>query len=234
MKVGYDFHIHSIASPCGDERMTPNNIINLCTLLDKKVIAITDHNTCCNVETIKKLGEEKNILVIPGMELECMEEFHCITLFPTVEATKEVEKIIQNAMPKVKNKPTIFGHQWVMNEEDEVIGEIEQMLLVASQISIEELCPLVRSYGGIIYPAHIDRSSYSILSNLGTIPKELGFKTIELSKIAKMDEYMNQYKDYRIVTGSDAHYLEDLCEGEFFMDLSTYSQKDVFEWLNNC
>ena len=29
MSLYYDFHIHSALSPCGDNDMTPNNIINM-------------------------------------------------------------------------------------------------------------------------------------------------------------------------------------------------------------
>ncbi|MDO5479206.1 MAG: histidinol-phosphatase, partial [Clostridia bacterium] len=29
MKLYYDLHIHSALSPCGDNDMTPNNIVNM-------------------------------------------------------------------------------------------------------------------------------------------------------------------------------------------------------------
>ena len=39
MKLYYDFHIHSGLSPCGDNEMTPNNIVNMAKLYDLDVIA---------------------------------------------------------------------------------------------------------------------------------------------------------------------------------------------------
>ncbi|MFR8669277.1 MAG: phosphoesterase, partial [[Clostridium] leptum] len=32
MRVYYDLHIHSCLSPCGDNDMTPNNIVNMSLL----------------------------------------------------------------------------------------------------------------------------------------------------------------------------------------------------------
>lgn len=231
MIVSYDFHIHTVASPCGDELMTPNNIINLCELLEKKIIAITDHNTCCNCAPIMALGKEKDILVIPGMEIECMEEFHLIALFPNLENAYEAEKQIQACMPKIKNRASIFGNQWIMNTEDEVIGEMERMLLTATQLSVYELVPLVKGLSGCIYPAHIDRNAYSILSNLGAIPDDLYFDAFEVSKNAKDELYKGIYPGMRCVKSSDAHYLEQLCEGESFLEVEKIDKKSVFEWL---
>ncbi|MEF9959653.1 MAG: PHP domain-containing protein [Niameybacter sp.] len=234
MKVSYDFHIHTAASPCGDEQMTPNNIINLCQLLGKQMIAITDHNTCCNCQAVMSLGADKGIWVLPGMEIECMEEFHVIALFPTLESACEVEKEVHAHMPDLKNRVSIFGNQWVMNARDEIVGEVERILLTATGLSIYDLCPLVRAYGGVIYPAHIDRTSYSIISNLGLVPEDLGFQIIEVSKSANIDDYAPGYPGVRIVSSSDAHYLEQLCEKEFFLELPDISLTTLWRALKKC
>lgn len=54
MKIYTDLHIHTALSPCGSKDMTPNNIINMSKLKGLDAIAITDHNSCKNVEVIKK------------------------------------------------------------------------------------------------------------------------------------------------------------------------------------
>ena len=127
MKVSYDFHIHTDASPCGDEQMTPHNVIQMARLLDKQIIAITDHNTCCNCRVFMEVGKEEGILVIPGMEVECMEEFHLVTLFPKIELAEAFEAHIANHRLPMSNKPEIFGHQHVLNKNDEIIGELTQL-----------------------------------------------------------------------------------------------------------
>ena len=43
-----DLHIHSCLSPCGDDRMTPEDLVGLSLLNGLDVIALTDHNSCKN------------------------------------------------------------------------------------------------------------------------------------------------------------------------------------------
>ena len=81
MSLIYDFHIHTAVSPCADITMTPNNIVNMSILKGLQAIAITDHQTTANCEAVMTVGREKGLLVIPGIEIECMEEFHLIALF---------------------------------------------------------------------------------------------------------------------------------------------------------
>ncbi|WDC84843.1 PHP domain-containing protein [Caloramator sp. mosi_1] len=57
MKYYYDFHIHTGLSPCADDDMTPNNIVNMSKLKGLDVIAITDHNSCKNVEACLKVAK---------------------------------------------------------------------------------------------------------------------------------------------------------------------------------
>lgn len=132
MKWAYDFHIHTAASPCADESMTPNNIVNMCLLKGLDVIAVTDHQTVANCETVIKVGKEKGLKVIAGMEIECMEEFHLIALFKNLQSAYEMESWLWKYMPHITNRPQIFGKQEKINSEDECVGEIERLLLVAA------------------------------------------------------------------------------------------------------
>ncbi|NLL70896.1 MAG: PHP domain-containing protein, partial [Epulopiscium sp.] len=84
MNLYYDLHIHTALSPCGDEDMTPNNIVNMALLKGLDIIAITDHNSCENVQAIIEVAEKTSLLVIPGMEIETAEEVHVVTLFPNL------------------------------------------------------------------------------------------------------------------------------------------------------
>ena len=68
MNLKYDFHLHSCLSPCGDNDMTPYNLVNMAKLLGYDIIALTDHNTCLNCPAATKAGEEAGIIVVPGME----------------------------------------------------------------------------------------------------------------------------------------------------------------------
>ena len=69
MKLSYDLHLHSCLSPCGDRDMTPNNIVNMASLLGLDVIAVSDHNTARNLPAVFAVAERVGLLVIPAMEL---------------------------------------------------------------------------------------------------------------------------------------------------------------------
>ena len=101
------------------------------------------------------------------------------------------------------------------------------MLSNATTISIEEAPKLVESFGGICYPAHIDRDANGIISVLGTFPKTPNFTCAELHDAEKRDEYATKYdlSDKRLVISSDAHYLWDIKERSDFILLEEITNK---------
>ena len=159
MKLYYDFHIHSCLSPCGDKDMTPNNIVNFAKIMGYDVIALTDHNTALNCPAVAFLAEENGITFIPGMELCTSEEVHIVCLFYTLEDALKFSEYVKSTMPPIKNKPSVFGEQLICDENDNVIGQENILLVTASGISTEKVVKKVAEYNGICYPAHIDRSS---------------------------------------------------------------------------
>lgn len=229
MKCFYDLHIHSALSPCGDNDMTPNNIVNMSILKGLDVIALSDHNTCGNVRAVQKAAEGR-LLVIPAMEIETAEEVHMLSLFPTIEAAEEMEKHVKSRLPKIENKTEIFGNQYYMDENDEITGEEKYLLVSATTLDLYETAEAVKALGGIAIPAHIDRSSYSIISNLGFIPPDISFPCVEISEKAP-DGFKKGYQGYNIITNSDAHYLWDISEKTHFFEIDNKITKNVFETL---
>lgn len=236
MKLYYDFHTHSCLSPCGDNDMTPYNLVNMAKILGLDIMALTDHNTCRNCEAAIKVGEAIGLTVIPGMELCTAEEVHVVCLFPDCESAMKFSDYIHTTMPPVRNRPDIFGEQLVMDKQDNVIGSEEILLTLASSVSISNVCELVESYGGICYPAHIDRSSYSVLSNLGMITEDMGFCAVEMTADADREALI---KNHPILDGamvfvdSDAHYLENLKDAENLIDLPESSARAVVDYIKN-
>ena len=53
---GYDLHVHSCLSPCGDNDMTPNNLVQMALLSGCDILALTDHNTCRNAPAAMEAG----------------------------------------------------------------------------------------------------------------------------------------------------------------------------------
>ncbi len=226
--IYYDFHIHSALSPCGDKDMTPNNIVNMAAISGLDAIAVSDHNSVGNVRAAMKVGEECGVSVIPGMEVETAEEVHILTLYPSIEAAEYAAEEVYKHLPPIKNRPEIFGEQLKMNEEDEVVGIEDRLLISPTSLSIEGLFDLVKTAKGLFIPAHVDRHSYSVLTNLGFIPDNLDIKNIEMSKkLTCVEDYLNQRPDlrgYKIFRNSDAHYLENIAQRDEALNINDVNE----------
>ena len=81
MRLYYDLHIHSALSPCADDDMTPNNIVNMAKLKGLDLITVSDHNCGRNVEAASKVAEQAGILFLPGIEMTTAEEVHVLAFF---------------------------------------------------------------------------------------------------------------------------------------------------------
>lgn len=229
MSFYYDLHIHSALSPCGDEDMTPNNIVNMSYIKGLDVIAITDHNSCRNARAVMTAGEGK-VKVIPGMEVTTSEEVHALCYFSDIDAAEDMGEFIHQHMQGVKNDPEIFGRQLVMDKDDEVIGEEENLLVNAVNLDIYEVAAAVKVRGGLFVPAHIDKSSYSITSNLGFLPPDLGVDGLEITERG-LEQYSEIYKGYGLLTSSDAHYLESICEQNRELNKNDKLAQKILEFL---
>ena len=179
MDIYADLHIHTALSPCGDNNMTPNNIVNMAKLKGLGVIAITDHNSCENVKSCISAASETNLIVIPGMELQTREDIHVVCLFNSIDKAYTFQDYVNKHLPNIKNRPDIFGEQIVFDKNDNIIGYNEKMLLTSTDISFDEAFEAVKNLNGVFIPAHVDRQSFSILYSLGFIPDYLPIKLLE-------------------------------------------------------
>ncbi len=235
MRYFYDLHLHSCLSPCGDMDMTPNNITGMASILGLQIIALTDHNTCRNCEATIEAGKRNGVVVVPGMELTTSEDIHAVCLFPSLEKAMDWDAYVDAHRIKIKNRADIYGRQVLMNAEDEEIGEIEHLLLPGTEISIMNAYRKVQEFGGICYPAHIDRDSLSILSVLGEIDPYCGFVTAELANFAKLEalRLVHPILDaLHIVSSSDAHYLENMRDAAFTLNLEEPTAAEVIRVLD--
>lgn len=226
--IYYDFHIHSALSPCGDADMTPNNIVGMAKIIGLDAVAISDHNTVGNVRAAMEVGRRLCVKVIPGMEVETEEEVHILTLYPSIDAAEYAADAVYKKLPDIPNRPDIFGEQRIIDSDDNIIGYENKLLLSASAMSIDSLFALVKEAGGLFIPAHVDRHSYSILTNLGFMPDNIDIRCIELSKrVEDVGAYLDsrpELKKYKIFRDSDAHYLSDISEREAFLDIDNIGE----------
>lgn len=236
MEFFYDFHIHSCLSPCGDNDMTPYNLVNMAKILGLDIIALTDHNSCQNCRSAIEVGESIGLTVIPGMELCTSEEAHVVCLFPDIDSAMSFSDFVIDGMPNVKNKAAIFGDQFIMDSTDNIIGSQEKLLTLASNISISYVYGTVAQYGGVCYPAHIDRSSFSVISNLGMITPDMNFSAVEMTDDADRLKMKNEHpilNSAKIFSGSDAHYLENMKEAAHKIELPECTAKAAVKYIKN-
>ena len=237
-KYHYDLHIHSCLSPCGDDDMTPNNIAGMGVLNGLNIMALTDHNTCKNCPAFFKAARKNGIIPVAGMELTTAEDIHVVCLFPELEAAMAFDEFIQSHRMLIPNRTDIFGFQYIMDENDEVIGQEEYLLSNATDIMIDTVYEIVKEKGGICYPAHVDRDANGIISTLGTFPDYdyMEFSTAEFHSAENIDEYNEKYpnlKNTLKVVSSDAHYLWDIKEKKEYFEIADepYSSALVRERL---
>lgn len=218
----YDLHMHSCLSPCGDMDMTPNNMVNMASLLGCDILAVTDHNSCKNAPAAMKVGEKAGVLVVPGMELCTSEEAHIVCLFSSLEGAMDFDAYVSGKLPDIKNREEIFGSQLILDENDQVIGKEERLLIAASFISADEVHALAVNFGGTAFPAHINKDSYSLVASLGRIPEEAGFSAVEITSSCDLESLLLTNPEVEgkiLLTDSDAHYLENMREEMAWVEL---------------
>ncbi len=238
-KYYYDLHIHSCLSPCADNDNTPNNIAGMASLCGLNIVALTDHNTCKNCPAFFVAARRYGIIPIAGMELTTAEDIHVICLFSTLQYALSFDEEINSRRILIKNRTDIFGDQLILDCEDNVIGIDENLLSNATDVSLEEVPKIVGKYGGICYPAHIDRQSNGIIEVLGTFPETPIFSAVEFNNSVKIAEYTQKYglENKKIVVSSDAHYLENIRDKENFFELcdkpysSAFVSKKLIDYL---
>ena len=229
MKYTYDLHIHSCLSPCGSDDMTPNNIVNMAYIKGLDIISVTDHNACKHAGVLKALADTLGILFIPGMEVQTREEVHMLCYFPTVTAIEAFDEALESYKSKIPNNSKVFGNQRILDENDVQIGEIANALILSVDLSIEELEAMVFSFEGAIVPAHINKSSNSLLVNLGFIPSEMKICCIEIHEKSPINEKL--LGNYKRLYNSDAHYLESIQEPIHTIDLNEKTSYALIDYL---
>ena len=216
-----DTHIHSCLSPCGDNDMTPANICGMAAVKGLQLIAVTDHNAAGNLPTAQKCAEAYGLLLIPGIEITTAEEVHMLGYFPDVPTAVEFGDFLREHLPKKKNKPSLFGQQLVLDEDDQLIREEEALLIGATDLPLEKLAGLVREAGGVPVPAHINRGSNGLLVNLGFMPENLDFTAVEVWRFLPCPHTPQEGRF--VLHSSDAHYLGDILEPEITIELEERS-----------
>ncbi len=207
-----DLHVHTCLSPCAAEQMRPIAIVAQAKKKGLDVIAICDHNSTRNVSAVRHAARRQGLAVIGGMEICSEEEVHILGLFDEDENLQQMQQLVDENLSG-ENNPELFGQQSLCDEQDAIVGRETKLLIGATKLSVKEIIENIHSLGGLAVFSHVDRESYSILSQLGFVPEGLQIDALEiLSRCspATARNSLPQIKGYRLVHFSDAHQLDQI------------------------
>lgn len=216
--------------------MTPSNIAGMAFIKGLDVIAVTDHNSCLNCPAVFKACEDYGILPIAGIELSTSEEIHVLCFFPDLYSAMDFNGYLSTKLLPILNDEKIFGNQLLYDEQDRIIGTEPRLLITGTNISFEELPSVLKIYGGIMVPAHIDRTSNSLLSNFGLIPPNSSFSAAELKDPTKLHTLQSAHpylENCRIIYNSDAHTLQHINEPEARLSVEEKTVKHILAALDS-
>jgi len=230
-----DLHIHSCLSPCGDLEMGPCSVVEQAIKQNLTHIALTDHNTARNCEAFAVLAKKAGLEFIPGIEVTSAEEAHIVCLFNSLKNAFVFGSIIEDSLWKTPLNTEKMGEQIVVNCDEEIIGEVDFYLSVASSYSVDDVVRMAIKHGGLAFPAHVDKPVFSILTQLGFLP-DLPFSAVEISSgfvrrdYNNCDNYSRVAPNMQIITSSDSHFLHTVGAAGFEIDAEI---SDLFGFLKD-
>ena len=224
-----DLHIHTCLSPCADLEMSPKQIVNEAWKKGVQVIGICDHNSAENVPAAMQSGARLGLRVIGGMEVTTREEVHVLALFGEDERLFSLQQVVYDNLHG-SNDAGLYGDQIIVNEDEEVLGFSEKLLIGATDIGIDRLVALIHELGGLAVAAHVDREGFGIIGQLGFIPPELPLDALEVADPSARDTIPGHDR-YTFVTGSDAHTIDRVgarCSSFWMEEVSIEEMRKCF------
>lgn len=236
MKYYYDLHIHTALSPCGQEWMSPNNILNMANLKGLDFIAICDHNSVKQLINFDLLSSSYDMVIIPGIEVTVNEGYHVACYFPSFMAAYEFGNIITTNLNDIEHDDELKGEQIIFDYNDEVSHKAVNVTLHQnSNLTIFELRRWIDKFNGIMMLAHIERYDPKIYNEVQTIYQNM-FDMIEINARSDAQKVLNEHpclNEYLILRDSDAHSLEIINEPIYSLDLEEKSISSLFRYIKN-
>lgn len=224
-----DLHIHSCLSPCGDLDMSPRRIVEKSREAGLDIIALCDHNSAENVRSTVRMGEALGIRVFPGMEINSKEEVHLLAIFGEASQALAMQETVYRSL-KGTNRPEFFGEQVIANEFDEVEGFSDRLLIGAVDLGLDEIVREIHRLGGLCIASHVDRPSFSLVSQLGFVPPWVRLDAVEVSDpqwARTRGRGVLEDLGLPVVTSSDAHFLKDVGRRVSFFTMETATIEEL-------
>ena len=177
-------------------------------------------------------GKEKDLTVLPGMEITSKEEVHILALFGKYSHAQAMQEFVYSHLHG-ENDEKIFGMQPIVTESGEVVSFSSRLLIGATDLEVQDIVEQVKTLGGLAIASHVDRESFSIIGQLGFIPTDLRLDGLEMAKKSNFVKISEDYPNYPIIWSSDAHQLEDIGKGYTSIKLLKPTFDEVIKAFKN-
>ena len=178
-RIVADLHIHTCLSPCGDLSMSPRRIVDAAVRCGIDLIAITDHNSAAMVDVTAAVASEAGVRFLYGIELQTREDVHLLAYFDESAVCHRFVDAIYPLLPNRQNEPAYFGDQVVVDVDETILSYEPKLLVNSLDLGFNEAVAMVRAYGGMTVPAHVDRETYGLIGQLGLVPEGVSFDLVE-------------------------------------------------------
>jgi len=218
-KFRADLHVHTVLSPCAEVEMIPPLIVQKALEQNIDLIAITDHNASANVSAVQKAAAGSTLKILPGMEIQTREDVHLLCLFETLSDVDIWQIAVNASLPDVLNRAEFFGEQYVVDEYGEYIRTEPRMLLTSTRFSIDDVFEQVNALGGLVIPAHVERTTNGLFPTLGLISDHWPLLGIEISRHTtpeKARELFPVLRGYPLIQSGDVHRLNEFIGSTIF------------------
>jgi hypothetical protein len=182
--------------------------------------------------------------VLAGIEITTAEEVHVVGLFGNAADAMATADSVRATLPDAdESSCRQFGEQRLMDMSGCVVGMEAKMLATASTLALSDAVKLVHQNRGIAIAAHMNRPSFSVMSQLGVFPADAGFDAIEVFSPCGPDPGMMgpaldggpdgavvaaKFASFGlpVISSSDAHYLADIgrARSELEMNAPTFDE----------
>ena len=176
------------------------------------MIAICDHNATGNAAAVQ-VASPPALVVLAGMEISTAEDVHVVGLFPDVAAAIAAAGEVQATLPELREGDPDYGEQALMDAWGEVVGIETRMLAASSSLNVRQAVCLIRDHRGAAIAAHVDRPSFSVLSQLGFFAPDAPFDAVEISAWGWRSgkrEAIRAQTSLPAITSSDSHFLAEI------------------------
>ncbi|HSK67354.1 MAG TPA: PHP domain-containing protein [Anaerolineales bacterium] len=207
-----DLHVHTVLSPCAEVEMIPPLIVQAALEKQIDLIAITDHNASANAGAVQEAAKGTGLTVLPGMEVQSREDVHLLTLFDQLDALNMWQKEVDQALPDTLNNAEFFGEQFIVDETGEFIRSEPRLLLTSTTFSIDEIFARVHALGGVVIPAHVERTSFGLFPSLALIPETWQVPALEISRHSTPETVAAAFpavRKYPLIQSGDVHRLDE-------------------------